>query len=150
MRSSLNIASTCSEPSLEPLLGPSRCCSCVHDQSPRSAATAILSGFDDSMIRHLSRPNGVNHKNESGRSTPRSSSPAVEIELAPPSRLHPVTAIDRQSPSTSVTCTYIPKVQHKSPGHLACKAPRGVSPSALTSAATHDFVVLRAARAEAG
>src|ERR1039458_8329634 len=74
------------------------------------------------MIRHLSRPNGVNHKNESGRSTPRSSSPAVEIELAPPSRLHPVTAIDRQSPSTSVTCTYIPKVQHRSPGQLASKA----------------------------
>ena len=95
------------------------------------------------MIRHLSRPNGVNHKNESGRSTPRSSSPAVEIELAPPSRLHPVTAIGRRSPSMSVTCTYVQKVQHKSPGHLACKALRGVSPSALTSAALYDFVVPR-------
>lgn len=48
---------------------------------------------------------------------------SINIELARArSRLHPVTAVDRQNPSTSVTCTYIQKVQHKSPGHLACKA----------------------------
>ena len=34
----------------------------------------------------------------------------VKIELAlSPSRLHPVIAIDRQSPSMSVTCTYVRK-----------------------------------------
>ena len=38
----------------------------------------------------------------------------------------------------------------ESPGNLACKAPRGASASALTSAALHDFVVLRPARAEVG
>ena len=74
----------------------------------------------------------------------------LRIECAPPpSRLHPVTAIDRQSPSTSVTCTYIPKVQHRSPGHLACKAP-GSIPSALTLAALSDLVVPRAARPRRG
>ena len=54
---------------------------------------------------------------EAGRVT------SINIDLAlSPSRLHPVTAIGCQSPSTSVTCAYVRKVQHKSPGHLACKA----------------------------
>ena len=46
------------------------------------------------------------------------------IELArAPSRLHPVTAMGRRGPTTSVTCTYVEKVQHTRPGHLACKGP---------------------------
>jgi len=48
---------------------------------------------------------------------------SLNIELArAPSRLHPVTAMGRRSPTTTVTCTYVEKVQHKCPGHLACKA----------------------------
>ena len=59
------------------------------------------------------------------------------MQLAPaPSRLHPVIAIDRQSPSMSVTCTYVQKVQHKSPRHLACKA---LYPSSILGAASSKF-----------
>ena len=58
----------------------------------------------------------------------------VKIELArAPSRLHPVTAIDRRSLSTSVTCTNLSKVQDKSPGHVACKA---LYPSSILGAAS--------------
>ena len=66
--------------------------------------------------------------------TPRPKSHILKLELAPPpSRLHPVTAIDRQNPSTSVTCTYVQKVQDKSPDHLACKA---LNPSSILGAAS--------------
>jgi hypothetical protein len=59
---------------------------------------------------------------------------SINIDLAPsPSRLHPVTAMGCQSPSTSVTCAYVKKVQHKSPGHLACKA---LNPSSILGAAS--------------
>jgi hypothetical protein len=37
----------------------------------------------------------------------------------------------------SVTCTYVQKVQHKSPGHLACKA---LYPSSILGAASSNFV----------
>ena len=58
-----------------------------------------------------------------------------DIELArAPSRLHPVTVMGRRSPSTSVTCTYVQKVQHKSPSHLACKA---LYPSSILVAASN-------------
>ena len=65
----------------------------------------------------------------------------VKIELAlSPSRLHPVIAIDRQSPSMSVTCTYVQKVQDKSSGHLACKA---LYPSSILGAASKVWGLIR-------
>ena len=63
----------------------------------------------------------------------RVSDPHLHRGIGHPSRLHPVTAISRRSPTTSVTCTYVQKVQHKSPGHLACKA---LYPSSILGAAS--------------
>ena len=66
-----------------------------------------------------------------------------------PSHLHPVTAMSRRCPTTSVTCTYIQKGQHKSPGHLACKALRlSQIMQALLSACSTCFGV--SCRAESG